>query len=114
MRFLLPRDKKGVFRFATMQSAAGRRLLAVHGLDPADPVSVLFLDRGCAFIDSGAILRVLLRLGGVWRLAAVGHLVPRPLRDGLYRWVARNRYRWFGRRQACFVPGPKAAARFLD
>lgn len=113
VRFLLPRDRRGVFRFAAMQSDAGRTLLAAHGLDANDPVSFLFLDRGRAHTDSGAILRVLMRLGGLWRLAAVGYAVPRPVRDALYRWVARHRYRWFGRRDACFVPSPEAASRFL-
>lgn len=113
VRFLLPRDRKAVFRFAAMQSEAGKRLLAAHGLDPLEPVSFLFLDGGRAFTDSGAILRVLVRLGGPWRLLAVGYAVPRPVRDALYRWIARNRYRWFGRRDACFVPSPEASARFL-
>ncbi len=113
VRFLLPRDRRAVFRFAAMQSEAGQRLLAAHGLDPLDPVSFLFLDGGRAFTDSGAILRVLLRLGGPWRLLAIGYAVPRPVRDALYRWIARNRYRWFGRRDACFIPNPDAAARFL-
>ena len=113
VRFLLPRDRKGLFRFAAMQTEAGRRLLAAHGLDPQDPVSFLFLDRGRAYTDSGAILRVLIRLGWPWRAAAVGYIAPRPLRDALYRWVARNRYRWFGRQEACFVPSPDTRARFL-
>lgn len=114
VRFLLPRDRRGRFRFATMQSAAGGRLLAQHGLDPDDPVSILFLDAGRAYTDSAAILRVLTRLGGAWRLAAAGYIVPHPFRDALYRWVARRRYRWFGKRDTCFVPAPDAAARFLE
>ena len=113
VRFLLPRDRKGVFRFAAMQTEAGQRLLRQHGLDPLDPVSFLFLDGGRAFTDSTAILRVLIRLGWPWRAAAIGYVVPRPIRDALYRWVARNRYRWFGRREACFVPAPEARGRFL-
>jgi len=113
VRFLLPRDRKGAFRFAAMQSEAGQRLLAAHGLDPLDPVSFLFLDDGRAYTDSGAILGVLVRLGGAWRLMAIGYALPRPLRDALYRWVARHRYRWFGRHETCFVPSPDAAGRFL-
>lgn len=113
VRFLLKRDRAARFRFATMQSQAGRRLLAGHGLDPDDPVSFLLVEDGGAFTDSGAILRIVTRLGGAWRLAAAGYAVPRPVRDALYRWLARNRYRWFGRRDACFAPTPETAHRFL-
>lgn len=113
VRFLVPRDRKGVFRFAAMQTETGGRLFAAHGLDPQDPVSFLFLDGGRAFTDSGAILRVLMRLGWPWRAAAIGFAIPRPVRDALYRWVARNRYLWFGRQEACFAPPPEMRARFL-
>lgn len=113
VRFLLKRDRAGRFRFATMQSEAGRRLLAAHGLDPADPVSFLLVEDGRAFTDSAGILRIVARLGGLWRLAAAAYAVPRPLRDAVYRWVARHRYRWFGQREACFVPTPETAQRFL-
>jgi len=113
VRFLLVRDRRGRFRFATMQSEAGRRLLAAHGLDPADPVSFLLVEGGRAFTDSTGILRIVARLGGIWRLAAAVYAVPRPLRDAVYRWLARHRYRWFGRREACFVPTPETAHRFL-
>jgi predicted DCC family thiol-disulfide oxidoreductase YuxK len=113
VRYLLPRDRAGRFRFAAMQTATGRRLLAEHGLDPADPVSFLLLEDGRTHTDSGAILRVLVLLGGWWRLAAAFYAVPRPLRDAVYRFVARRRYRWFGRRERCFVPTADTAHRFL-
>jgi predicted DCC family thiol-disulfide oxidoreductase YuxK len=113
VRFLLPRDRAGRFRFATMQSDAGRRLLAQHGLDPEDPVSFLLVEGDRAYTDSGALLRILCRLGGWWRSTGIFYAVPRFLRDALYRWVARRRYRWFGRREACFVPTPETASRFL-
>lgn len=114
VRFVLARDHAKRFRFATMQSAAGRRLLAEHGLDPDDPVSFLLLEDERAFTDSTAALRILMGLGGWWRLATIGYAMPQLLRDALYRWFARNRYRWFGKREACFVPTPETAGRFLD
>lgn len=112
--FLLRRDRRGRFRFAAMQSPAGRRLLAGHGLDPDDPASFLLLDAQGAHTDSEAILRLLVRLGGPWKAAAAGWLLPRTWRDALYRQVARNRYRWFGRRPACRLPDPAHADRFID
>jgi predicted DCC family thiol-disulfide oxidoreductase YuxK len=113
VRFLLARDRARRYRFAAMQSAAGRALLAQHGLDPDDPVSFLLFEDGRAHTDSGAILRILVRLGGAWRLMAIFYAVPPLLRDALYRFVARRRYRWFGRRESCFVPSPDTAHRFM-
>jgi predicted DCC family thiol-disulfide oxidoreductase YuxK len=113
VRFLLPRDRAGRFRFAAMQSETGRRLLAAHGIDPDDPVSFLLLEGGRAYTDSGAALRILVLLGGWWRLAGAFYAVPRPLRDAVYRFVARRRYRWFGQRDACFAPTADTADRFL-
>jgi predicted DCC family thiol-disulfide oxidoreductase YuxK len=118
VRFLLPRDHRRRYRFAPMQGEAGRSLLAAHGLDPDDPVSFLLIehDRMPApriSVDSLAVLRVVAGLGGVWRLSSIARLVPRVLRDPLYRLIARNRYRWFGRYEACMVPATEDADRFL-
>jgi predicted DCC family thiol-disulfide oxidoreductase YuxK len=113
VRFLLKRDPARRFRFAAMQSQTGRTLLTRHGIDPDDPVTFLLVDEGGAFTDSTAVLRILTRLGGIWRLAGAFYAVPRVLRDSLYRFVARRRYRWFGKRESCFVPTPETADRFL-
>ena len=112
--FIVKRDRARRFRFAPMQSASGRALLLEHGLDPGNPVSVLLLDAEGAWSESEAVLRVASGFGGLWSLAALARWVPRPLRDSLYRWVARNRYRWFGRRDACLTPTPELRARFLE
>ena len=97
-----------------MQTEAGRALLARHGLDPRDPASFLLIDADGAWTDTDAIARVLATLGGPWRvLAHALRAVPRPLRDRAYRFVARNRYRLFGRHDACSLPPPGAASRFL-
>ena len=114
VRFLLRFDRRARYRFAAMQGAHGRALLAAHGLDPDDPLSFLLVERGRAYTDTDAIVRVLAGLGGVWKLALLARLLPRPLRDRGYRWLARNRYRWFGRHDACYLPTPAQAARFLD
>ncbi|MBD9469941.1 thiol-disulfide oxidoreductase DCC family protein [Pseudoxanthomonas sp. PXM01] len=113
VRFLLKHDREGRYRFAAMQSQAGRALLAGHGLDPDDPASFLLVDGAQAWTDSDAIRRVLTGLGGVWRLATVIAVVPRAVRDPLYRLLARNRYRWFGTTE-CRVPTQEEWARFLE
>jgi len=116
--FLLRHDHAGRYRFAAMQSDAGRALLATNGLDPDDPASFLLIEHDVAEVsrvstDSDAIRRVLVGLGGAWRVANVIALVPRRLRDVAYRAIARNRYRWFGRHDACLLPSPEHRQRFL-
>ena len=116
--FLLRHDHAGRYRFAAMQSGAGRALLATNGLDPDDPASFLLIEHDVAEVsrvstDSDAIRRVLVGLGGAWRVANVIALVPRRLRDVAYRAIARNRYRWFGRHDACLLPSPEHRQRFL-
>ena len=111
VRFLLHRDR-GRYRFASMQSESGRALLSAHGLDADDPASFLLVDAGNAWTDSDAIARVLVGLGGGWRLAGTIAWIPRAIRDPLYRLIARNRYRWFGT-TACTVPTESQRRRFL-
>ena len=114
VRFLLRFDRKGRYRFAAMQGEQGRRLLEAHGLDPDDPLSFLLVEGGTAYTDTDAIVRVISGLGGVWRLAGVARWLPKVWRDRGYRWLARNRYRWFGRHETCFLPTLEQRGRFLD
>lgn len=111
--FVLRHDRQQRVRFAAMQTESGRALLSTHGLDPDDPSSFLLLDGGRAYQQTDAILRLLGGFGGAWRAVAVVRLVPAALRDALYRSVARNRYRWFGRRDSCLLPPTDARERFL-
>lgn len=113
VRFLLKRDR-GTFRFAAMQTPAGRTLLRDHDLDPDDPASFLLIDEVGAWTDTDAIARVLRRLGAPWSVFArlVGW-VPRRARDAGYRLLARKRYRWFGRYAQCQLPPPSASDRFI-
>lgn len=122
VRFLLRHDRRRRYRFAAMQGEAGRALLARHGLDPDDPVSFLLVEYDLGHdsaatprvsTDTTAIRRVLAGLGGLWRVAHLAALLPSFVRDPLYRLFARNRYRWFGRHEACMVPTAEERARFL-
>lgn len=112
--FLLEHDRRQRYRFAAMQTQAGRNLLQANGLDADDPMSFLLLDDKGASIDSDAIIAVLIGLGGVWRAAAMFRLLPRGMRDPAYRWLARNRYRWFGKKESCYLPADSQRERFLD
>lgn len=111
-RFIAKRDKRAVFRFAALQSRTGRRLLAEGGLADG-PDSFVLIEGGRCFVKSDAALRVFRRLGGAWPLLYSLKAVPPALRDAAYDWIARRRYRWFGRSEACLVPDEKIRSRFL-
>ncbi|MFZ1392391.1 MAG: DCC1-like thiol-disulfide oxidoreductase family protein [Dokdonella sp.] len=111
--YLLRHDRRRRLRYATVQSDAGRELLQRAGVDAIDPESFVLLDGTRTWTGTAAVLRVAHALGWPWRLAWVAWLIPCPLRDALYRWIARNRYRWFGRREICFVPDTDDAERFI-
>ncbi len=114
VRFVLERDRAGLFQFASLQSPKGKDLLEQHGL-PTDELShMVLIEEGRAYIRSTAVLRTARRLSGLWPLLYAFILVPRFLRDPLYDWVASNRYRWFGRQDACMIPTPELRSRFLD
>ena len=117
VQFVIEHDPAGRFRFAALQSDAGQAILAAHGFDAAtiaaEPESVLLELDGRLYSHSDAVLRIARELGGPWRLLGVGRVLPRSWRDAAYRFVARHRYRWFGRQQSCWLPTPELKARFL-
>lgn len=114
VRFIIQRDPDAVFRFAALQSKAGTRLLQAYHLDAAMLDSVVVIESGKLYTHSTAALRICRHLSGLWPLLYGFMIVPRVLRDGVYRWVARNRYRWFGKKEACLMPTPDIQARFLE
>jgi predicted DCC family thiol-disulfide oxidoreductase YuxK len=119
VQFVLRHDRRGRFRFAALQSAHARRMLARHGRDPSRlDTMYLLLNPGAPterLLDrSDGIVGVLEQLGGVWRLSAAARVVPRFVRDRAYDLVARHRYRWFGRYDRCVLPPPNMRVRFLD
>src|SRR5690554_106036 len=113
VQFILKYDVDGRLAFAPMQSRAGRELLEAHGLDPADVQTFLFVRGSKAFVRSDAALEIAGYLPH-WRWLRFFRFVPRPVRDVAYSIIARNRYRWFGRREVCFIPPPEDRHRFLD
>lgn len=112
-RFVLERDRKALFRLASMQGPVGQALYRRYGLDPDDPASMLLVDGLRMRRDSDAVLGIYEGLGFPWRLATLFRIVPAVLRDPIYRWIARNRYRWFGRREQCWVAPPQYRDRIL-
>lgn len=109
VRFLERHRVEPPFQLVPMQSPLGRELLQQHGIDPDDPSTFLVLDDGRILTAGDAAIHVVAALGGAWRLIHVTRIVPRRARDAFYRWIARNRYRWFGRRPVCYLPSAAAS-----
>lgn len=112
--FIIDRDRSGHFAFAALRSETGRRLLTEHGLSPDAVDAVVLIEGDRVRTRSGAALRIARRLDGAWPLLSALSVVPRPIADAVYDWVARHRYRWFGRGASCRVPTPELMARFID
>jgi predicted DCC family thiol-disulfide oxidoreductase YuxK len=119
VQFLLKRDQHDRFRFAPLQSDFAAKLLQRHGIDPSK------LDTVYAVVNHGEANEELLAkgdafllfakvLGGVWNLARLGRLIPRPIRNWLYDFVAANRYRVFGKAESCMLPDPASRHKFLE
>jgi len=113
VRFVLARDRRQIFRFAALQSAAGTRLMNQFAPDALNLKSVVLIADGVAHTKSDAVLQIAARLNGPWHLLRILRLVPRPLRDWAYDRVAGNRYRWFGRSETCLMPTAALRSRFL-
>jgi predicted DCC family thiol-disulfide oxidoreductase YuxK len=113
VRFVIPRDPRGHIRFAALQSEGARRLMAQAGVTPGDADSIVLVEGPRAVVRSEAALRIARQLRFPWPLLYGLVVVPRPIRDWAYDIVARNRFRWFGRRDACMMPGPETKDRFL-
>lgn len=114
VQFVIKRDKKDRFRYAALQSEVGQQLVQERHIDTKEVDSIILIEPGVAyFTKSDAALEIAKDLGGVWRLMALFHWVPRSIRNFVYDFVARNRYKWFGKKEACMVPTPELQAKFL-
>ena len=119
VQFLLKRDKTDQLRYAALQSDFAVKVLNRHGLDPKDLDTVHVIlnyeqTDELVLARSDAILEVVKRLGGIWKLVSIGKIMPKAIRDLLYKFVATNRYRVFGKSETCMLPEPRHRAKFLD
>jgi predicted DCC family thiol-disulfide oxidoreductase YuxK len=113
VHFIIKRDSSSTIRFASLQSLAGRRLLEEHKIDANYIDSLVFFEEEKLSVSSTAALRILSYLDGWERHLIYLTVFPRSLRDLVYRFVANNRYKWFGRREQCMVPTAELSKRFL-
>ncbi len=114
VNFTLKRNTKANIRFAPMQSEAGQKFLQQYNLPADDMQSFIFIDDGVVYKQSTAALKVCRYLRGLWPLCYGFIIVPKFIRDGMYNWIAKNRYKWFGVQQSCMIPTPEVSARFLN
>lgn len=114
VQFIIRHDKKKNFLFASLQSRAGQEAIQnLSGQNKEVSDSVILLLNGTYYIKSAAALYVCKLLGGAWAFFFAGMILPRFLRDGIYDFISRNRYKWFGKKDACMMPMPELRERFL-
>ena len=113
VNIVLKRERKQEIRFTANQNEPGRKILKEHGMDPDAPATVFFLENGKLYKESTAALRVTRHMKFPWPLMYGFIIVPPFIRNAVYRWIAKNRYKWFGKHDTCRIPTPEERARFL-
>ena len=114
VKFVLKRDKNSVFKFASLQSNAAKKLLSNTEVSAIDSTTFVLIENGTLYARSTAALRVCKHLSGLWPLMTVFMIVPRFIRDWVYNLISKNRYRWFGKRDTCMIPSPEVKNKFLN
>lgn len=112
VQFILARDRKATFQFASLQSEVGQELLKQLSV-PSDINSLVLIEGSHYYTKSTAALKIAKQLDGLWKLFYGAILIPRPIRDMFYRYIAKNRYKWFGKKETCQLPSVEQRERFL-
>ncbi|MGP4066461.1 thiol-disulfide oxidoreductase DCC family protein [Oceanobacillus sp. M65] len=113
VQFVMKRDPEAKFTFASLQSGAGERVKEYYKIDPSLD-SMILVEDGTYYTKSTAALKICKNLKGLWKVFSVLLVIPKPIRDFFYNIVARNRYKWFGKRESCRLPSPEERSRFLE
>jgi predicted DCC family thiol-disulfide oxidoreductase YuxK len=114
VQFVIKRDPKYYFRFASLQSETGQRLLQQYQVSERYLDSFVLVEDGIAYTRSAAALRVTRKLSGFWPLTYGLIIIPPLIRNAVYNWIARKRYDWFGKKEECWLPDPSLKKRFID
>ena len=112
--FAIKRDRKKVLKFTTLQGETAKQLLPQYNINPTSLSSVIFINKGKAFTQSSAAIRICSYLNGGWKLFYGLIIIPKFIRDSIYNIIARNRYKWFGKKESCMIPTPELKERFLE
>ncbi len=114
VQFIIKHDKKDIFRFVALQSELGQEIIKHIGVDIQNVDCIILYEPGVAYYyKSEAALEIAKNLGGIYYFASLFKIIPSALRDKLYDYVAKNRYRWYGKRESCMLPTPELKAKFL-
>jgi len=114
VQFIIRHDKKDLFRFASLQGEVGQQVLKAHHLPADDLNSFVLYQQGMVYTKSSGALRVAKQLNGAWPLLYVFIIIPPFIRNAIYSWVASNRYKWFGKKNECWLPTPALRKKFID
>lgn len=113
VNFIISKDSKDIFRFATLQSDIGMSLMSQHGINTTKTDSVILIDTNEYHERSSAILQIVKNLSGGYALLYFFIIVPKCIRDWGYDYIAKNRYKWYGKKDSCMVPTPELVSKFL-
>jgi len=113
VNFIIDKDVRNVFKFASLQSETGTKLIKNYNLTAENIDSVILIDNDRAYIKSDAALMIAAELGGVYKILSFMRIIPKFIRDFFYDIIARNRYRWFGKKDVCRIPTPELKSKFL-
>jgi predicted DCC family thiol-disulfide oxidoreductase YuxK len=114
VQFVIKHDKNDVFRFAAIQSDLGKEILKHIGIDSKNIDSIVLYEPGVAYYyKSDAALEIARNLGGIFHLGSIFRIIPTGIRNQLYDYIAKNRYKWYGKKESCMLPTPELKAKFL-
>jgi predicted DCC family thiol-disulfide oxidoreductase YuxK len=112
---IIKNDKKNVFLFASLQSEIGKQLTNHFKIDTSKIDSIILIESKTSFyIKSTAALKIINHFGGLWNLFKIGWVLPASFRDLFYNYIAKNRYKWFGKKESCMIPTPELKSKFIE
>ncbi len=114
VNFVIRHDKKGVFKFAPLQSDFGEQALKKYGINTKDTDSIILIDNNKYYIKSSAALHIAKHLSGAYPLLFCFMIVPKFIRNWVYDYVAKNRYKWYGKKESCMIPRPELKKKFIN
>lgn len=114
VQFVIEHDRKDIFRFVALQSELGKEILAYIGIDAKNIDSIILYEPGVAYYyKSSAAIEIARSLGGFWHFGTVFRVIPTGIRNRLYDYIAKNRYKWYGKKESCMIPTPELKRKFL-
>jgi predicted DCC family thiol-disulfide oxidoreductase YuxK len=110
---IIEHDKKNVFKFAAIQSEAGKIILTEFSIDTSKTDSILLIENNTIFTKSTAVLKIAKQLSGLYKLSYAFIIIPPFIRNAIYDFIAKNRYKWFGKKESCMIPTKEVSGKFL-